>query len=601
MKGRFFTRSFAVVSAAILAVAVVALATGTAVTEKVYIQSNAEGLVRAAWAAGSSLPDFWAASSNSDSISSFCSRLAAASGYRVTLVDISGKVLGDSDVNPAVMSNHGDRPEVSGALAGEASWSRRKSSTTGKWMLYAAVPLHGPGEGMVVGVLRLSLSFPGLMQSLGRMKRILFLIALAAVLAALAASAVLIRILSRPIVDLSNRALQYAKGNLGPSSRNERISRENGRFIPQELKILEESLDSMAARLLGKASEAEAMGRRFSAILDSAGEAIVALDSKLGIVEANPAAHKMLNAEPGTLAGNKLSWISGASALAELAQRCLDEGEPVAAEVVLYSGTGATVHVNASPLGGEGNQGIVLAVTDVSVIKRLETMRTDFVSNVSHELRTPIHLIRGFAETLQTSGSFDETSARYLEIIERNAIRMERIVEDLLSLARLEREPAGWLTMESCLMGDIGRSVLETVRDQAAKRTVRLESDLPDALRFQANSGLIEQALINLLENAIRYSPEGSAVLLEANRSGDFIEMRVRDRGSGIPAPDLERIFERFYRADKSHDRKSGGTGLGLAIVRHIAIAHGGSVSAESWSGEGSVFCLRIPVEHTGR
>jgi len=264
--------------------------------------------------------------------------------------------------------------------------------------------------------------------------------------------------------------------------------------------------------------------------------------------------------------------------------------------VTLHFKNEKTLHVNATPLGGE-NPGIVLAATDISVLKRLETMRTDFVANVSHELRTPIHLIRGFVETIRTGDLGDEDSARYLEIIERNALRMERIVEDLLSLARLERDPSGWLSLESCLVEDISQAALGTVRGQAEAASIRLESDIPADLRLIANPGLVEQALTNLLENAVRYSPQSSTVRLEARRSDDSIEISVRDHGSGIPAPDLERIFERFYRADKSRDRKSGGTGLGLAIVRHIAIAHGGSARAESWSGEGSVFTLRLPID----
>lgn len=602
MRGSLFAKSFAAVTTAVLAVAVMVLAVGIAIAEKSYIQSNADGLIRAAYAAGSALPDVWTDSPGRDIAAEFCSRVSAASGFRATLIDASGGVRGDSGADPATMSNHLDRPEVSSALSGKASWSRRKSSTLGEWMLYAAVPLRKAEGQAVIGTLRLSLPLPGLMETLGETKRAIFLVALAAVLVALLASAVFIRILSRPVTMLSDRARRYARGNLAanPAQANLAVATPSpiaGRSMPREFRILEESLDAMAADLLEKASEAEAMGARFSSILDSAGEAIMALNVDLVIVEANPSAREMLLENPGKLAGIHLSQIPGSSALVEIAQRCLASGRTIAADARLYSRSERTLHVNASPLGGTGNRGVVLAATDISVMKRLETMRTDFVANVSHELRTPIHLIRGFAETIRSSGPDSEESSRYMEIIERNALRMERIVEDLLSLARLERDPSGWLTMEPCLMGEISRSVLETVRNQAETKSVALESDIPEGLSFLANQGLVEQALINLLENAIRYSPQGSTVRLEAGRSGDFVEMRVRDHGSGIPAPDLERIFERFYRADKSRGRKSGGTGLGLAIVRHIAIAHGGSAHAESWSGEGSVFSLRLPLE----
>ena len=604
MKDSLFARSLAVVSATVLAVAIVVLAASMAIAERAYIGSNADGLERAARAASSFLPQGWSNPSSTKAVAIFCNRFGADSGFRVTLIDVAGKVLGDSSADPTSMANHSDRPEVAEAYKGRASWSRRLSSTTGTWMLYAAVPLRKTNSQTVSGALRLSLPLPSLLQSLGDAKQLMLLAALAVAIAALAGSVVLIRILDRPVVLLADWARRYAEGGSDLDAAVEAKKASGNRLrksVPSELKILEESLDSMAAGLSGKTVVAQALGRRFSAILESAGEAILALDNHFRVIEANPAAHTMLGVDPGTLAGSLLSQIAGTSALVSIANSCIASGTATTDDVRLYPGSEKTVHVNASRLGGAENSGVVLAVTDISVLKRLETVRTDFVANVSHELRTPIHLIRGFAETMRSGGNDAETTDRYLEIIERNAIRMERIVEDLLSLARLEREPSGWLTMESCSMGDIGRSVIETIGGQAGKKSVRLELDIPDDLRFHANPGLIEQALVNLFENAIRYSSEGSTVRLEAQRWGDMVEMRVRDHGSGIPAPDLERIFERFYRADKSRDRKSGGTGLGLAIVRHIAIAHGGSVSVESWSGEGSVFFLRIPAEPAGR
>lgn len=588
MKNSLFARSLAVVSSAVIAVAIVVLALSLSIAEKTYIQSNAQGLERAAWSAAAFLPPDWTDPS-SPAAAAFCATAAAGSGYRVTLIDASGLVLGDSAAEPAAMDNHANRPEVAGALAGKASWSRRLSATTGEWMLYAAVPLRAGS-----GALRLALPLPGLMASLGDAKRSMILAALAVALAALAGAFVLVRALDRPLILLADHARRLASGEgaATPSSPT--------KSLPSELKILEASLDSLAESLTKKAAEAEALGRRFSAILDSAGEAIIALDSRLKVMEANPAAHALLGAEPGSLPGSLLSPRPGASALVGIAERCLASGGPITEDATLYPGSEKTVRVNASILGSSGSStgaaGVVLAVTDISVLKRLETMRRDFVANVSHELRTPIHLIRGFAETLRQGGQDDEEAERHLEIIERNALRMERIVEDLLSLARLERDPSGWLSMEPCSLEAICQSAFENVRDQAEARSVRLESSIPPALKLTANPGLIEQALTNLLENAVRYSPSGSAVSLEARESDDSVDLIVRDRGSGIPAPDLQRIFERFYRADKSRDRKSGGTGLGLAIVRHIALAHGGTVQAESWSGEGSIFTITLPT-----
>jgi len=600
LRNRLFSRSLAVISsavlaAAILAVAAVVLILSMSIAENAYVRSNADGLERAAFSAEAFLPEHWAEPGHPDEIALYCARVGANSGYRVTLVDASGKVLGDSDADPLSMADHSDRPEVAGALAGSASWSRRLSATTGEWLLYAAIPLYASATGKVQGALRLALPLPGLMESLKDARRSMILAACAVILAALAGSVILVHILDRPVILLSERARLYAKGEPDTSPANG-AGRGGEYSMPRELRILEESLDRMASELNRKAAEAEAMGKRFSAILESAGEAIIALDLNLRILEANPAAHAMLGVEPGSLPGSILSRIAGISTLVTAAHRCITAGAAITDDIQLYPGSGKTVHVNASLLGGAGKSGIVLAITDISVLKRLETMRTDFVANVSHELRTPIHLIRGFAETLRSGGNTQESTERYLEIIEKNALRMERIVEDLLSLARLEREPSGWLSVESCSIADIGKAAFDSVRDQAEAKSVRLVQATPDSLSLTANPGLIEQALVNLLENAVRYSPSGAEVRLEAEMIDNYVDIHVRDRGSGIPAPDLARIFERFYRADKSRDRKSGGTGLGLAIVRHIALAHGGRVRAESWSGEGSVFTISLPV-----
>ncbi|MCE1196720.1 HAMP domain-containing histidine kinase, partial [bacterium] len=415
-------------------------------------------------------------------------------------------------------------------------------------------------------------------------KTIFIFVALAAALIALAASGAFVGALARPVEALSDKARRYAEGSASPGAETPASGgardRGLGAAAPAELRALSASLDAMATELTRRAADAKELGERYS---------------NLCVVEANPAAQAMFGAAAGALVGTPVAQLSGGAALADIASRCLAAGKPVSGDVSLYAKAGTTLHASASPLGG-ARPGVVLTATDISVMKRLETMRRDFVANVSHELRTPIHLIRGYTETLQ-SGAAGEESAKYLEIIERNAVRMERIVSDLLQLARLERDPADWLHLETCSLGEICGSATEAIQPQAAAKSVKIVSDLEPDVRFNANAGLVEQALVNLLENAVRYSPEGATVRLEGKTAGCFVELCVRDYGPGIPAPDLERIFERFYRADKSRDRKSGGTGLGLAIVRHIAVARGGTAAAESWAGEGSRFILRLPID----
>lgn len=603
MSGGIFRRGFAFIAAAVLATAALVLSAGLAVSERAYVTSNAEGLARAARAAAAAFGAMPAGSDRAAVEAALAAALAKDSGYRITLVDAAGRVAVDTRAESAAMENHLDRPEVARALAGEASWSRRRSATTGEWMLYAASPLRG-ADGAVIGAIRLSLPLPALMEALGSAKTIFIVVAAAAALIALAASGAFVGSLARPVEALSEQARRYAEGKAvagaaPPAAGSAEGDRGLGARVPAELRALSSSLDAMATELTRREAEAKALGERYSEIVASAAEAIVALDANLCIVEANPAAHAMFGAKDDSLIGSPVAQLPGGAALAELASRSIAAKRPASDDVALYAKAGTTLRVSASPLGG-ALPGAVLTATDISVMKRLETMRRDFVANVSHELRTPIHLIRGFAETLR-SGPVGGDAAKYLEIIERNAVRMERIVSDLLQLARLERDPADWLHLESCPLDEICGSAAEAIRPQASAKLVKIVADLEQGIRFRANAGLVEQALVNLLENAVRYSPEGASVRLEGRAVDGFVELCVRDYGSGIPAPDLERIFERFYRADKSRDRKSGGTGLGLAIVRHIAMAHGGSASAESWAGEGSRFMLRLPLAGPSR
>jgi two-component system phosphate regulon sensor histidine kinase PhoR len=603
VKGSIFGRSFALVSAAVIASCLLIATAGLAVMSRAYVASNAESLVRAATAAAdvvSMLPGWMGSDGDMNPIATFAAEYSKNSGYRITYVDADGIVIFDSQADSAAMGNHLDRQEIAGALAGKASWARRRSTTTGAWMLYAASPVRD-ARGQLRGILRLAVPLPDMMEALGSARRVFIAVAIAIALFTLAASAAFMNLLVRPIRALSGKAQQYA--GAGDALRSEGRHQgaapvlPGGRLgpgAPAELHALETSLDSMAQELSRRETEAKEMGERYSRIVASAAEAILALDVELRVLEANPAAQAMFGLSPESLSGRPVTQIPGGSALAALATASMRLGNIVTQEIELYQKPGTTLRISASPLGG-AHPGVVLTATDISMMKRLETMRKDFVANVSHELRTPIHLIKGFAEALK-SETPDGSSGKYIEIIERNAARMERIVADLLQLARIERDPAGWLNVESCTLGDICRAAFETISFQASAKSLEIIREFDPEIRFAANAGLVEQAIENLLENAIRYSPESSNIILESHADGDFVEISVRDKGPGIPAPDLDRIFERFYRADKSRDRKSGGTGLGLAIVRHIALAHGGSVSAESWAGEGSRFVLRFPV-----
>jgi two-component system phosphate regulon sensor histidine kinase PhoR len=234
---------------------------------------------------------------------------------------------------------------------------------------------------------------------------------------------------------------------------------------------------------------------------------------------------------------------------------------------------------------------------DITALRRLERVRRDFVANVSHELRTPVQLVKGFAETLR-EGALEEPeqARRFVGIIERNAARMESLISDLLSLASLEREDGLRLKTELTSIAPILEGARQAILPKAAGKNMTVLVECDEALEVKAEAGLLEQAVVNLIDNAVKYSPPDTSVHVSAWAEQGFLLIEVRDQGFGIPASDLGRIFERFYRVDKARSRDLGGTGLGLAIVKHIAMAHGGDVSVESWEGEGSTFKIRIPL-----
>jgi two-component system, OmpR family, phosphate regulon sensor histidine kinase PhoR len=241
--------------------------------------------------------------------------------------------------------------------------------------------------------------------------------------------------------------------------------------------------------------------------------------------------------------------------------------------------------------------GVLVVLNDITRLQRLENIRRDFVANVSHELKTPITAIKGSVETL-LGGAMDEpdSAPRFLDIIARQADRLNAIIEDLLALSRIEQgEEKGGIQLVPAVIGEVIQSALQSCQIKARDKQVRLVADYAENLQCLANAPLLEQALINLIDNAIKYSNEGGEVQLAVHAATAAIEISVRDFGCGIDREHLPRLFERFYRVDKARSRKQGGTGLGLAIVKHIVQAHGGQVRVDSTLGEGSLFTIALP------
>jgi two-component system phosphate regulon sensor histidine kinase PhoR len=348
-------------------------------------------------------------------------------------------------------------------------------------------------------------------------------------------------------------------------------------------------------------------GTQQEAVLGSMIEGVLAIDARQRIVGMNRAAADLLGVDLDDVIRRPLQEVVRNPDLRRFALLAIDCREPVEDDLVLRGQRDRTIRLRGTALrdvSGEG--GAVIVLNDVTDIERLETVRRDFVANVSHELKTPVASIKGFVETLLDGAVEDPDNARrFLGIVGRQADRLASIIEDLLALSRIEQsEGAGNLPLEPTRIAEVFRAVLADCGPRAAERSIRLETSCPDTLEAAVNPPLLEQAVINLVDNAIKYSEPGREVRLEAGSQtggesgadGSRLVIRVADQGAGIEEEHLPRLFERFYRVDKARSRKLGGTGLGLSIVKHIVQAHGGSITVASTPGVGSTFEIRLPA-----
>ena len=516
--------------------------------------------------------------------------LAAGTELRLTVIDRGGKVLYDSHKDSSSLENHASREEVRDAFESGTGSSWRQSVSTGMETIYAAVRLdQSPVTGDTL-ILRAALPMPLVALEMRNMT-----VGISIVLAVILCLSVFISFLvanrlRRPVSSLERTAERWARGELDARSA---ISE------PLEIARLSEIMNSLISELKFKIISAEKTSEEIRAVFDAMAEAVIVTDSSGNVVARNPKADLFFCASvpaPIKGAGSILIYTRNSEITAlEAIARSGATGE---AEITPYGKIIRHLNVIASPVSRSG--GAVIVATDITRLLRLETVRKDFVANVSHELKTPIQSIRGFAETL-ASGALDdrESAGRFVSIIARQAERMDAIIGDLLTLARIERAEENDLieAVEVSLQAVLD-SVVEMASPASLEKNIRLVIEENENAVVRGSQGLLEQAVFNLVDNAVKFSPAGSEVFLSIKCSQDSAAISVRDCGPGIPSTDKERIFERFFRVDKSRSRDSGGTGLGLAIVKHIALVHKGSISVESEPGTGSVFTLEIPLAY---
>ncbi|MDR2922726.1 MAG: PAS domain-containing protein [Treponema sp.] len=522
--------------------------------------------------------------------------------YRLTLIDTAGNVLWDSHVEGGLV-NHIDREEVKAALEGREGSGSRNSISTGMRQMYAALPVSG-ADGKTIGVFRLSFTVPGFRMRISSAALPFLVFACLLALAAFGAIFAFSRSLSLScgrLVDIAQSCSQMFQSDQIVPGTEETAA---GESTPQEFLRLEKALRGMAGELNFRLEQARAEGSRLEAILNGMSEAVIALDSNLMLLLVNPRARELFSLA-GDICDFSLLEASHSTELEQTAKTVLAGGRPMETELTFHSGQEQHFQVFAAPLSpanGEG-AGVVLVLQDITRLVRLERVRKDFVANVSHELRTPIQLIKGFSETLldTVEQSPKEQTIHFIEIIRKNAGIMENLTNDLLVLASLENGGGRTRETEEIPLAPLFAESVSSAEPQAKKKQTEIIVDCPAELKAKLHGSFIIQALINLIDNAIKYSPPKSKIWLgafeeDSGACGRSLVLEVRDKGIGIPGEHLERIFERFYRVDKARSREAGGTGLGLSIVRHIALLHGGKAEVESHAGEGSVFRIRIPL-----
>ncbi len=530
-----------------------------------------------------------AAADGPQAVALLCRDLGAATaGVRFTVIAPDGRVLGDSLERPERMDDHGDRPEVAAALAGTPGSSLRYSATRGERMLYVARPVPTLDGGRLV--LRAGVSLARLNAELRLVYREIALAGLVVGLLAAAVGFLRSRALARAVGRLQAGAEAFAAGELG-----ERLTVAD----TVEIAAVADAMNDMAGQLGERLTLVERQRGELEAVLESMVEGVVAVDRDENVIGLNAAGAALLGTTTERANGRSIQEVGRHPELTRLAQQILAGAARLEHDLQLGPGSDTWLQVRASGLvDGRGERiGALLVLNNVTRLRRLETMRRDFVANVSHELKTPITSVKGFVETIIDEPPADEADLRrFLEIIRRQADRLDSIITDLLALSRLEQDADGGGI--ELAPGPLAPVLERVLRDLAARRpeqSERVRLECGSDVQARINAALLEQAVTNLLENALKYSPPGTPVTVGCRRHADQVRIDVVDAGPGIAAEHLPRLFERFYRVDKARSRQLGGTGLGLAIVKHIAQAHGGRAEVASEPGRGSTFTIILP------
>jgi two-component system phosphate regulon sensor histidine kinase PhoR len=503
---------------------------------------------------------------------SIADRMGEVAGVRVTLIGRDGTVLGDSEVDASripSLDNHADRPEVAAALGGREGSSIRASGTLALRLLYVAVP-HPQGAVRLAVPERESRDF------LVRTRQVAAATALLAFVLALLLAGLVHRLRTAPLKQLRTALQRIGEGDL-----TARTGGQGGGAVS----ALGQSIDEMAARLGERVERLESDRSELSSVLDRLDDGLAVIDRAGQIQRVNRSFETWVGRKG--LLGQRLVSLFRDPDNRVAVEAALNDGKPAVHETELGN---RTVQLSALPL----KSGALIVIRDLTRTRQLEGVRRDFVANVSHELKTPLTSMRGFAEALADTGLQPQMAREFAGRILANADRMQRLVDDLLDLSRIE-SGAWHPELEELRVEPLVADAWTSLHPTPETRGVRLTMDVPEDVTVVADRDALFQVLSNLLDNAVRYSPDGSTIRLRVRTSDDGTRFEVTDDGSGIPSAQLERVFERFYRVDAARSREAGGTGLGLSIVKHLIAAHGGRVGIDSVLGQGTTAWFTLP------
>ncbi|MHC4942041.1 MAG: HAMP domain-containing sensor histidine kinase [Planctomycetota bacterium] len=575
----------------------------------IYLIIIVASLAAAAWYASTTLKDFYYKQTERDlesrahllarqvlplpppdeieALNRACVELGKKSQTRITLIVPNGTVICDSEEEPARMENHANRPEIQEAMAGGTGVFVRYSHTLDQDMMYVAIPLWQ--EETIIGVMRTSIPVTAVNSALQTIYIEILLGGTAIVLFAILLGWALSRRISRPLLELKKGADRFARGDLAY-----RVDVHDS----LEFGSVAEAMNQMAGRLDERIRTVIHQRNEQEAVLASMVEGVLAVDGEERLINMNRAAAEMIGVDVSQVEGRTIQETIRNTDLQQFVSRTLASRSPVEGELVLGENQDRYVQIHGTVLmGADGTSiGALVVLNDMTRLIKLENIRRDFVANVSHELKTPITSIKGFVETLLMGTTEQEEAERFLQIVLKHANRLNSIINDLLSLSKIEQgTERNEIVLQKGAVREVMQSAIQLCQEKGKAKGITIELDCDNDLKARINARLLEQAVVNLLDNAVKYSDPDSGILVAGDREGDGVAISVTDQGCGIAEEHHPRLFERFYRVDKARSRELGGTGLGLAIVKHIAQSHGGRVGVKSLIDKGSTFTIFLP------